>query len=592
MINVNINGTDIEVREGVTILEAARQAGIHIPSLCYSPDVSAWGSCGICIVRMAGTPYMVRSCCTAVTPGMKVITHDGEIIRARRTVLELILSNHPNDCLRCPRNRRCELQTLAEEMGVREPTLEPTLKDQPTDDSYEEVVLNRWKCINCGRCVTICQQTQGVWALEYTGRGNQTMIGPVMGTNLYSSPCVRCGQCASHCPVGAIISKNPLERIPETLAKADVTSVASIAPSVRAGLGEEFGLPAGTITTGKIYTALRMLGFKHVFDTNFGADMTIMEEGTELLHRLGLAGETGRPSNGTAAPLPMFTSCCPGWVDYAEKRCHDLLPHLSSAKSPQQIQGAITKTYWAEQMDLKPAQIFHLSVMPCTAKAYEARRNSDMSVSGSADVDMVITTREFAALLRQRGIDFAHIPESAADNPLGPYSGAGTIFGATGGVMEAAVRTAYAIVEKKELGDLNFEPARGLKNVKEAEIILGGKKLRIAIIHQLGNVDAVVQKIRAARDKGGEPLYHFVEVMACRGGCVAGGGQPYGVTDDLRIRRANALYRDDQQSAVRTSHQNPLVQEVYGKYLGAPYCGEKAHRLLHTHYTPREVYGG
>ncbi|MDR1786350.1 MAG: [FeFe] hydrogenase, group A [Spirochaetaceae bacterium] len=578
-MNVTINNIDIDVDYGVSILDAAKKAGFRIPTLCNSPDLPAWASCGLCIVRMAGTPRMVRACCTMATEGMKVVTHDPELTRARRTVLELILSNHPADCLNCARNNHCELQSLAAEFGVKEPRLTPNLKNQSVDDSYEEVVFDRDKCINCGRCVEVCQGMQNVWALEYTGRGDKTIIGPVAGAKLINSPCVKCGQCAAHCPVGAITTRNPLQRVQDALANPALTCVAAIAPSVRAALGEEFDLPVGTITTGKIYTALRVMGFRHVFDTNFAADVTIMEEGTELINRL---------TKGTG-PLPMFTSCCPAWIDYAEKRYHGLLPHLSTTKSPQQIQGALTKTYWAKQMNVAPGDIFHLSIMPCAAKAWEARRDGNMQVSGAPDIDMVITTREFASLIRMYGIDFASLPESAADNPLGPYSGAATIFGATGGVMEAAVRTAYAVVEKKELGDLNFTPVRGLDAVKEAAVTLGGKEVRLAVVHQLGNVDAVVQRVLSALGDKKEPPYHFIEVMSCRGGCVAGGGQPYGADDEIRLKRAAALYRDDTNSAVRTSHGNPLVQEVYKKFLHGPNSHE-AHHLLHTTYTERKLY--
>lgn len=578
MITININGRDVQVQEGTTILQAAKKLDINIPTLCYSPDLPAWASCGICIVRLAGTAKMLRACCTVATDGMKIITHDPAITKARRTVLELILSNHPDDCLRCQRNNNCELQKLAAEFGIRTNRLDKILKEQPIDDSYEEIVLDRNKCINCGRCVEACQIMQNVWALEYTGRGDKTIIGPVSGVDMAHSPCIRCGQCASHCPVGAITTHNPLEKLWEKLADDSVTTAVQIAPSVRAGLGEEFKLPAGTLTTQKIYTALRMLGFKYVFDTNFGADLTIMEEATEFVERLTKGGT-----------LPMFTSCCPGWVDYAEKNYHDMLPHLSTAKSPQQMQGAITKTYWAQQVGLKPEQIFSVSVMPCTAKAYESRRNDDMKSSGVPDVDFVLTTRELAVMIRQAGIDFANLEESTADNPLGPYTGAGTIFGATGGVMEAAVRTAYNFVTGKNLGNINLTPVRGLEAVKSAELDIDGKKVRVAVVHQMGNVDAVVQQVREAAAAGKEPPYHFIEVMACRGGCVAGGGQPYGVTDVIRSKRADALYRDDTDSVIRCSHENPEIKKLYDNYLGKP-CGEKSHHLLHTHYTPKNLY--
>ena len=579
MVNVNINGIDIEVPEGTTILQAAKMLNIKIPTLCYNDDLPAWASCGICIVRLAGTPKMLRACTTKVAPGMKLITHDPEINKARRTVLELVLSNHPQDCLQCNRSGQCELQDLAMDFGLRSaPRFTQILKNQPTDDSYEEIVLDRNKCINCGRCVEACQLMQNVWAMEYTGRGDKTVIGPVAGSDLAHSPCIRCGQCAAHCPTGAITTHNKLEEVFDKVADPEFTPVASIAPSVRAAIGEEFGLPAGTLCTGKLYSALRMLGFKYVFDTNFAADLTIMEEGTELVTRLTKGGA-----------LPMFTSCCPGWVDYAEKNYHDLLPNLSSAKSPQQMQGAITKTYWAEQSGISADKIFHLSVMPCTAKAYEARRDDNMKSSGYQDVDKVLTTRELASLIRQAGIDFVNLPDSEADNPIGPYTGAATIFGATGGVMEAAVRTAYKLVTGNELGDVNYTPVRGLEGVKKAEVDLNGTKVKLAVIHQMGNVDAVVQEIRKAAEEGKERPYDFIEVMACRGGCVTGGGQPYGHNDELRVKRANALYQDDETHEIRCSHQNPLIDKIYKEYFGEP-NSEKAHHLLHTHYTKRDLY--
>ena len=579
MITVNINGIDIEVPEGTTILQAAKKLNIKIPTLCYNDDLPAWASCGICIVRLAGTPKMLRACTTKVAPGMKLITHDPEINKARRPVLELILSNHPQDCLQCNRSGQCELQNLAIEFGLRSaPRFTQILKNQPTDDSYEEIVLDRNKCINCGRCVEACQLMQNVWAMEYTGRGDKTVIGPVAGSDLAHSPCIRCGQCAAHCPTGAITTHNKLEEVFDKVADPEITPVVSIAPSVRAAIGEEFGLPAGTLCTGKLYSALRMLGFKYIFDTNFAADLTIMEEGTELITRLTQGGV-----------LPMFTSCCPGWVDYAEKNYHDLLPNLSSAKSPQQMQGAITKTYWAEKSGIGADKIFHLSVMPCTAKAYEARRDENMKSSGYQDVDKVLTTRELASLIRQAGIDFVSLPDSEADSPIGPYTGAATIFGATGGVMEAAVRTAYKLVTGNELGDVNYTPVRGLEGVKKAEVDLNGTKVKLAVVHQMGNVDAVVQEIRKAAEEGKERPYDFIEVMACRGGCVTGGGQPYGHNDELRVKRANALYQDDETHEIRCSHQNPLITKIYDEYFEKP-NSEKAHHLLHTTYTKRDLY--
>lgn len=579
MINVKINGKALQVPEGITILEAAKLANVKIPSLCYNSDLPAWASCGICIVRMEGTARMLRACCTKITEGMSVITHDPEIVKARRTVLELILSNHPQECLTCTRNNNCELQSLAAEFGLRQIRFEHFIIDRPIDNTNDAIVFDRNKCINCGRCVEVCQQIQGVNAIEYQGRGGKTVIGPAALANLADSPCVRCGQCAAHCPVGAIYEAHSSRKVWDRLADREYTTVAQIAPAVRVALGEEFGLPPGAISTKKIYAALRRIGFKYVFDTNFSADLTIMEEGTEFIGRL-LKGK---------GDIPLFTSCCPAWVDYAEKNCHDLLPNISTSKSPQQMMGSMIKTYWAQKAGLDPAKIFSVSIMPCTAKKYECKRNDDMKSSGFQDVDTVLTTRELARFIKQAGIDFTLLEEEEADNPLGPYSGAGTIFGATGGVMEAAIRTAYAVIVGKELGDINFTPARGLKDVKEAKVDVNGTEVRIAVVHQLGNVEEVLAKVREAKAAKKEPPYHFIEVMACRGGCVAGGGQPYGATDEVRAQRAAGLYTDDEQSDIRVSHKNPNVQAIYSEFLKEP-NSEKAHHLLHTHYIKRELY--
>lgn len=579
MINVKINGKPVQVPEGTSILAAAKLANVKIPSLCYNSDLPAWASCGICIVRMEGTPRMIRACCTKVTEGMSVITHDPEIVKARRTVLELILSNHPQECLTCTRNNQCELQSLAAEFGLRQIRFDHYIVDRPLDDSNDAIVFDRNKCINCGRCVEVCQEMQRVNAIEYQGRGGKTVIGPAALASLADSPCVRCGQCAAHCPVGAIYEAHSQRKVWDKLSDGSIVGVAQIAPAVRVALGEEFGLPPGTISTKKIYAALRRIGFKYVFDTNFSADLTIMEEGTEFIGRL-LKGK---------GDIPLFTSCCPAWVDYAEKNCHDLLPHVSTAKSPQQMMGSMIKTYWAEKAGIDPAKIFSVSIMPCTAKKYERKRNDDMKSSGFDDVDSVLTTRELARFIKQAGIDFNDLPEEEADNPLGPYTGAGTIFGATGGVMEAALRTAYAVITGKELGDINFTPARGLKDVKEAAIDVNGTEVRIAVVHQLGNVEAVVEKVRAAKAAKKEPPYHFIEVMACRGGCIAGGGQPYGANDEVRAQRIAGLYTDDVKSEIRVSHKNPYVQAIYTEYLKEP-NSEKAHHLLHTHYVKRPLY--
>ena len=579
MVNLKINGVAVSVAEGTTVLQAARQANVEIPSLCQSDDLVPWASCGLCVVRLEGTGRMIRACSTKAAEGMSVVTHDPEINKARRTVLELILSNHPQKCLSCIRNNNCELQRLAADFDIMELKFEHYLIERPNDDSNGSIVLDRQKCISCGRCVQVCQDVQHVSAIEFQGRGKNAVIGPAALVPLDDSPCIRCGQCAVHCPVGGIYEHGAIEAVLDSLSNPELTCAVQIAPSVRVALAEEFGSMPGAIHTDKIYAALRRIGFDYVFDTNWSADLTIMEEANEFVARFA--------KNGGA--LPLFTSCCPAWVDFAEKRFHEILPHLSSAKSPQQMMGAMIKTYWAQKMSLKPDKIFSVSVMPCMAKKYESGRDASMSSSGARDVDAVLTTRELARLIRMHSINFNSLQEDVADSPLGSYSGAGTIFGATGGVMEAALRTAYYVITGSSLPDINFEPARGLKDVKEAKIDIKGSEVRIAVVHQIGNVVPVIKKVLDAKAKGDELPYHFIEVMACRGGCVGGGGQPYGATDRVRRLRATGLYADDEQSAVRCSHQNEEVKQAYSEFLGEPLHG-KAHELLHTSYTERPLY--
>lgn len=579
MVNAKINGIAVQVAEGTSILNAAKLANINIPTLCYNPDLPPWAACGICIVKAEKNPKMLRACCTPIEEGMSVITHDPEIFQIRKSVIELILSTHPDECLTCPRNQNCELQTLAADFGIRENPFEKRLRDVKVDETNPAITLNARKCISCGRCVKVCQDMQNVWALEFLGRGETGRIAPAADVLLVDSPCIKCGQCAAHCPVGAIYEHDQTANVWAGLQAQDKVAVVQIAPAVRVALGEAFGLPPGTIITKKIYAALRRLGFDYVFDTNFAADLTIMEEGTELVKRL--TEKKGK--------IPLITSCCPAWVDYLEKYYSDMIPNFSTAKSPQQMMGAMIKTYWAQKTNVDPSKVFSVSVMPCTAKKWEIKRNKDMSSSGYQDVDISITTRELARMIKQAGIDLLNLPEEEADSPLGPYTGAGTIFGVTGGVMEAAVRSAYYLITKTELKDVNLTPVRGMEGIKEAEIDVNGMKLRIAVAHQMGNIAAVLDKIREAEKAGKEPPWHFVEVMACRGGCIAGGGQPYGCTDEIRKKRTDGIYNDDQKSTYRCSHQNPFIQAVYKEFLETP-GSHKAHELLHTHYEARELY--
>lgn len=579
MVNIKINGKEVQVAEGLSVLEACKGIGIKIPSLCYHPDVNAWASCGICVVKMENNGKMIRACSTKVYEGLSIITHDPQINRARRTVLELILSNHPQDCLQCVRNGNCELQDLAAEFGLRENRFEHFLKNQPVDDSNGSIVFDRDKCINCGRCVQVCQEVQNVWAIDFQGRGGKTIIGPAAGMLLNDSPCIRCGQCAAHCPTGAIHEFSNFAPLWEKIYDPDVVTAVQIAPSVRVALGEEFGMEPGELSTGKIYAALRRIGFDYIFDSNFSADLTIMEEGTEFVSRL-TKGQ---------GKIPLFTSCCPAWVDYAEKNYPDMLDNVSTAKSPQQMMGSVIKTYWAQKMGINPEKVYSVSIMPCTAKKYEVNRDSNMSASGYQDVDVSFTTRELAKLIKQAGIDFTALEDEKADSPLGEYTGAGTIFGATGGVMEAAVRTAYKVITGSEMADLNLTPVRGLDGVKSAKLDIAGTEVRVAVVHQLGNVAKVMDAVREAAARGEEPPYHFIEVMACRGGCVGGGGQPYGTTDEVRTKRAKGLYKEDEASVKRCSHDNEEVAAVYKEFFGEP-NSEKAHHLLHTHYQERAMY--
>lgn len=583
-VNIQINGKPITVEKGTHILGAAKQAGVKIPSLCAHPDLEAWAACGICVVKVANSrgvsPKLVRACATECVEGENYITHDPELHKIRKTIIEMILADHPQTCLTCGRNGSCELQKLAAEFGIREIPFARNVKNMPKDDSTGAIVLDPSKCVQCGRCAQVCQQLQNVWALEFIGRGEKTRIAGAGDIVLNETPCIKCGQCSAHCPVGAIYELDETGKLLAAIQNPDLTVVAQIAPAVRVAIGEEFGLEPGEITTGKIYAALRAIGVDTVFDTNFAADLTIMEEGTEFVHRF-----TEKKN------LPLITSCCPAWVEYMEKYACDMIPNFSTAKSPQQMQGAITKTYYAQTAKLDPAKIFSVSIMPCTAKKQEIKRSEDMFSSGYQDNDLVLTTRELARLFKQFGIDFKNIEPQKADSPIGQYTGAGTIFGVTGGVMEAALRTAYSLVTGDELPNdaVDFTAVRGMDGIRTATVDVKGTPVRVAVAHGLKNVQTLLQEVREAREAGKELPYHFIEVMACKGGCIAGGGQPYGTEDEIRAKRINGLYADDKKCEFRKSHQNPEIKKIYADFLEKP-SSHKAHKLLHTHYVPRPTY--
>jgi len=567
MVKLTIDNQEVEVEKGATILEAAAKLGIKIPTLCYHPELRKFGACRICVVEDA-RGSLVPACYTPAREGMVLKSASPKVIKTRKTILELLLASHNGNCLTCDRNQRCKLQTMAYEMDVRNIRFEGDVREFPMDTSGA-IVRDPNKCILCGNCVRMCHEVQTVGAIDFTDRGFIASVATPFDKPFAESNCVFCGQCVRVCPVAALTENSEIEAVRAAVA-SDKHVVVQVAPAVRIGLGEEFGTDTGALVTGKMAAALRRLGFDKIFDTQFSADLTIMEEGTELLHRIKDGGA-----------LPMFTSCSPGWIKFCEQFYPEFIPNLSTCKSPQEMFGAVAKSYYAEKAGIDPKDMFVVSIMPCTSKKYEKTRPEMNS-----GVDAVLTTRELARMIKQAGIEFDALPEEEFDNPLGESTGAATIFGVTGGVMEAALRTVYAVVTGTELeGDaLELTVVRGLDGVREATIPVGDLNVKVAIATGLGNARALLEKIKA-----GEADYHFVEVMTCPGGCINGGGQPYTDDPEFRVKRAAGLYESDRSLPLRKSHLNPAVQKAYEEYFEKP-NSHKAHDILHTHYNKKPRY--
>ena len=571
MLKIEVNNKTIEAKSGEMLLTTLRRAGVNVPTLCHMENLFPSGACRMCVVEVEGQRSLVPSCAYPVADGMKVKTHSPRAIRARKTIIELLLANHPDDCLYCVRNNNCKLQSLAGELGVRERRFCGAKNECNEDTSSPSISRDPAKCILCGKCVRMCEEVQGVASIDFIGRGSKSRIGTAFDQGLNVSTCVNCGQCIMVCPTGALREQSSLKEVLGALADKDRYVVVQHAPAVSVTLAEEFGLKPGSDVCGQMTAALRALGFKRVFDTSFTADLTIMEEASELVQRLTTGGA-----------VPMMTSCSPGWIKFVETFYPDFIPNLSTCKSPQQMMGAIIKSYFAQREGIDPSKIYSVSIMPCTAKKFECGR-VEMRNGHGADVDAVLTTRELARLMRMRGIDPAAIEPDSADTPFGERSTAGKLFGATGGVMEAAIRTAHWMITGKELENLEVKPMRGLAGVKEAHLTVAGIEVGVAVASGLGNARKLLEQIKAGRQD-----IQFIEIMTCPGGCIAGGGQPLLADTDAVRARMQALYNIDRDEHLRTSHANESVQRLYKEFLGKP-LGEKSHHLLHTHYHARDL---
>jgi NADH-quinone oxidoreductase subunit G len=573
MINLTINNRKIQAEPGTTILQAATAAGEKIPTLCNIKELFPTGACRMCVVEAKGKPTLIPSCAFPVEEGMEVQTQSPRVINARRTIIQLLLASHPFDCLTCPKNGYCELQSLASEYAVDRVPYKGKTRHHYTDFSSPSIIREPDKCILCGRCVRVCEEVQGVAAIDFTRRGFNTMVLPPFEMDLSETTCVNCGQCTLACPTGALHEVRVVEKVMQTLQEGKKYLVAQAAPAIRVSLGDFFGLPTGANVTGKVAAALRRIGFRQVFDTDFAADLTIMEEGTELVQRISKKEK-----------LPLFTSCCPAWIKFAEIYYPELLPNISTCKSPQEMMGATIKSYLAKKQNIDPKDIFVVSVMPCTAKKFEAARPELSSESGVADVDAVLTTRQLNRLMQIYGIDFGSLAEEEFDRPFGAPTGSGDIFAASGGVMESALRSAYFLLTKKDLTNLDFTDVRGMTGVKEASVKVGDLTIRVAVANRLSNA-----RLLAERVKAGDAPWDFIEVMACPGGCAGGGGQLFGYDPERTEQRVKSVYALEKSRTIRLSYKNPAVTEIYKEFFGEP-GSHKAHELLHTDYAPRAAH--